>query len=108
MPYIIALALLLPDHAPELARRPEVIAGPKLHPLWHTPRCPLLGLVSCLAMGLGAAVLLAAAMRRGWNARQDDQSSPRCPWSTRAPARLLRHPRRRPGGGGEAAPAGRR
>ncbi|MGC4122623.1 MAG: Ni/Fe-hydrogenase cytochrome b subunit [Myxococcales bacterium] len=73
MPYIIALALLLPTMHQSSLGGLMVIAGPKLHALWHTPLLPLLGLISCLSMGLGAAVLLGAALRRGWNARQDEQ-----------------------------------
>jgi Ni/Fe-hydrogenase subunit HybB-like protein len=73
MPYIIALALLLPTMHQSSLGGLMVIAGTKLHPLWHTPLLPLLALISCLSMGLGAVVLLAAAMRRGWNARQDER-----------------------------------
>jgi len=48
-----------------------IVAGPKLHPLWHTPLLPLLALVSCLSMGLGAVVVLTALMRHAWNAKHD-------------------------------------
>lgn len=73
MPYVVALALLLPTMHQSSLGGLMVIAGPKLHALWQTALLPLLGLVSCLSMGLAAAVLLAAAMRRSWNARQDEQ-----------------------------------
>jgi Ni/Fe-hydrogenase subunit HybB-like protein len=34
-----------------------LIAGPRLHPLWHTPFLPLLFLISCLGMGYGAVIV---------------------------------------------------
>ena len=33
-----------------------LLAGPRLHPLWHTPMIPLLFLISCVAMGYGVVV----------------------------------------------------
>ena len=33
-----------------------LLAGPRLHPLWHTPMIPLLFLISCLAMGYAVVV----------------------------------------------------
>jgi len=34
-----------------------LLAGPRLHPLWHTGWLPLLFLISCIAMGYGVVVL---------------------------------------------------
>jgi Ni/Fe-hydrogenase subunit HybB-like protein len=73
MPYIIALAMLLPTMHQSSLGGLMIVAGPKLHPLWHTPLLPLLALVSCLSMGLGAVVVLTAVMRHTWNARHDHQ-----------------------------------
>ena len=71
MPYVIALAMLLPTMHQSSLGGLMIVAGPKLHPLWHTRLLPLLALVSCLSMGLGAVVVLTAMMRQGWNARHD-------------------------------------
>jgi Ni/Fe-hydrogenase subunit HybB-like protein len=73
MPYIIALAMLLPTMHQSSLGGLMLVAGPKLHPLWHTRLLPLLALVSCLAMGLGAVVVLTAMMRQGWNAQHDQE-----------------------------------
>jgi Ni/Fe-hydrogenase subunit HybB-like protein len=71
MPWIIAQAMLLPTMHQSSLGGLMIVAGSKLHPLWHTPLLPLLALVSCLSMGLGAVVVLTALMRHSWAARQD-------------------------------------
>ena len=48
-----------------------LVAGPKLHPLWHTALLPLLALVSCLSMGFGAVVALTDLMIHKWRATGD-------------------------------------
>ncbi len=73
MPYVIALAMLLPTMHQSSLGGLMLVAGPKLHPLWHTPLLPLLALVSCLCMGLGAVVVLTALMRHAWNAKHDHE-----------------------------------
>jgi Ni/Fe-hydrogenase subunit HybB-like protein len=73
MPYIIALAMLLPTMHQSSLGGLMIVAGPKLHPLWHTTLLPLLALVSCLSMGSGAVVVLTAMMKRAWNARHDHE-----------------------------------
>ncbi|MBL8141093.1 MAG: Ni/Fe-hydrogenase cytochrome b subunit [Acidobacteria bacterium] len=73
MPYIIALAMLLPTMHQSSLGGLMIVAGPKLHPLWHTTLLPLLALVSCLAMGLGTVVVLTAMMKQSWNARHDHE-----------------------------------
>lgn len=71
MPYIIALAILLPTMHQSSLGGLYLIAGPKLHPLWHTALLPTLFLVSCLSMGYGAVVVLVNILRLNWNAKQD-------------------------------------
>jgi Ni/Fe-hydrogenase subunit HybB-like protein len=71
MPYILALAMLLPTMHQSSLGGLMIVAGPKLHPLWHTRMLPLLALVSCLCMGLGAVVVLTHAMKHAWNAKHD-------------------------------------
>jgi Ni/Fe-hydrogenase subunit HybB-like protein len=71
MPYIIALAMVLPSMHQSSLGGLMLVAGSKLHPLWHTALLPLLALVSCLSMGFGAVVVLTTYMRHAWNAKQD-------------------------------------
>ena len=71
MPFIIALAMLLPTMHQSSLGGLMVVSGPKLHPLWQTQLLPLLALVSCLSMGLGAVVVLTGVMKHTWNARHD-------------------------------------
>jgi len=73
MPYVIALAMLLPTMHQSSLGGLMIVAGPKLHPLWHTTLLPLLALVSCLSMGLGAVVVLTAVMKHTWSARHDNE-----------------------------------
>ena len=68
MPYVIALGLLLPTMHQSSLGSLMLIAGQKLHPLWHTPLLPALFLVSVVGMGYAAvtieAILSAKAFRR--------------------------------------------
>jgi Ni/Fe-hydrogenase subunit HybB-like protein len=71
MPYIIALAILLPTMHQSSLGGLMLIAGPKIHPLWHTALLPTLFLISCLSMGYGSVVVLVNILRITWNAKQD-------------------------------------
>ena len=71
MPFILALAMLLPTMHQSSLGGLMIVAGPKLHPLWQTTLLPVLALVSCLSMGLGTVVVLTAMMKHSWNARHD-------------------------------------
>lgn len=71
MPYIIALAILLPTMHQSSLGGLMLIAGPKIHPLWHTWALPLLFLVSCLSMGYGAVVVLVNLLNVSWKAKTD-------------------------------------
>ncbi len=73
MPFIIALAMLLPTMHQSSLGGLMLIAGPKLHPLWHTALLPTLFLVSCLSMGFGAVVVLVNILKVFWNARLDQK-----------------------------------
>jgi Ni/Fe-hydrogenase subunit HybB-like protein/Fe-S-cluster-containing dehydrogenase component len=57
MPYIIALGLVLPTMHQSSLGSLMLLAGPKLHALWHTPLLPLLFLVSVIGMGYAAVIL---------------------------------------------------
>jgi Ni/Fe-hydrogenase subunit HybB-like protein len=73
MPYIIALAILLPTMHQSSLGGLMLIAGPKIHPLWHTALLPTLFLISCLSMGYGAVVVLVNILNLTWNAKQDQK-----------------------------------
>jgi Ni/Fe-hydrogenase subunit HybB-like protein len=57
MPWIIALGLLLPTMHQSSLGSLMLIAGAKLHPLWHTPLLPLLFLITCVGMGYAAVTM---------------------------------------------------
>jgi Ni/Fe-hydrogenase subunit HybB-like protein len=73
MPFIIALAILLPTMHQSSLGGLMLIAGPKIHPLWHTALLPTLFLVSCISMGFGTVVVLVNLLRLSWNARADQK-----------------------------------
>jgi Ni/Fe-hydrogenase subunit HybB-like protein len=56
LPFIIALALLLPTMHQSSLGSLYLMAPTKVHPLWYTGWLPFLFLVSCLTMGYGAVV----------------------------------------------------
>jgi Ni/Fe-hydrogenase subunit HybB-like protein len=71
MPYLVALAIVLPTMHQSSLGGLMLIAGPKIHPLWHNALLPTLFLVSCLSMGYGAIVALLNVLRITWRARAD-------------------------------------
>jgi Ni/Fe-hydrogenase subunit HybB-like protein len=71
MPYLISLAILLPTMHQSSLGGLMLIAGPKIHPLWHSAMLPVLFLVSCLPMGYGAIVALTSVLRVTWKAKAD-------------------------------------
>lgn len=71
MPYVIALAVVLPVMHQSSLGGLMLIAESKVHPLWHTALLPVLFLVSCLSMGYGAMVALVTALKLRWNAKAD-------------------------------------
>jgi Ni/Fe-hydrogenase subunit HybB-like protein len=73
MPYIIALAILLPTMHQSSLGGLMLLAETKVHPLWHTRLLPLLFLVSCLSMGYGAVVVLVNLLKLAWNAKLDQK-----------------------------------
>jgi Ni/Fe-hydrogenase subunit HybB-like protein len=73
MPYIIALAILLPTMHQSSLGGLMLLAETKVHPLWHTALLPTLFLVSCLSMGYGSVVVLVNLLRLAWNAKLDNE-----------------------------------
>ncbi len=73
MPYIIAAALILPTMHQSSLGGLMMIAGWKVHPLWHSALMPTLGLLSCLSMGYGTVVVLTTILKYAWNGKHDQQ-----------------------------------
>jgi Ni/Fe-hydrogenase subunit HybB-like protein len=57
MPWLIALGMLLPTMHQSSLGNMILLAGPKLHPLWHTTWIPFLFLISCIGMGYGVTIM---------------------------------------------------
>jgi Ni/Fe-hydrogenase subunit HybB-like protein len=64
MVWIVALGLLLPTMHQSSLGSVIMLAGPRLHPLWHTAWLPLLFLISCIAMGYAVVVMESALASR--------------------------------------------
>jgi Ni/Fe-hydrogenase subunit HybB-like protein len=79
MVWILALGLLLPTMHQSSLGSMLLIAGHKLHPVWHTPLLPLLFLISCIGMGYAVVVcesaLASLAFRRPPETRLLDRLS---------------------------------
>jgi Ni/Fe-hydrogenase subunit HybB-like protein len=73
MPFIIAAALILPTMHQSSLGGLMMIAGWKVHPLWHTALMPTIGLLSCLSMGYGSVVVLTTILNITWNAKHDQK-----------------------------------
>ena len=71
MPWFIALGLLLPTMHQSSLGSLMMIAGHKLHPLWHTPLLPLLFLVSVVGMGYAAVALECCLSAKAFNRPQE-------------------------------------
>jgi Ni/Fe-hydrogenase subunit HybB-like protein len=73
MPFLIAAAIVLPTMHQSSLGGLMLIAGPKIHPFWHTALLPALFLVSCLSMGFGAVVVVVNILKVAWNAEADQK-----------------------------------
>ncbi len=71
MPFVVALAIVLPVMHQSSLGGLLLLAETKVHPLWHTALLPALFLVSCLSMGYGAVVVLSTLLEVGWRATHD-------------------------------------
>jgi Ni/Fe-hydrogenase subunit HybB-like protein len=71
MPFIVALAVVLPVMHQSSLGGLMLLAETKVHPLWHTALLPALFLVSCLSMGFGAMVVLGSILGTTWGGRWD-------------------------------------
>ena len=50
-----------------------LLAGPRLHGLWHTPWIPFLFLVSCIGMGYAVVVMESALSSRAFGRLREDK-----------------------------------
>ena len=71
--WIIALGVLLPTMHQSSLGSVIMLAGPRLHPLWHTPWLPFLFLVSCIGMGYAVVVMESALSSRVFKRRREDK-----------------------------------
>ena len=73
LPFFIAAAIVLPTMHQSSLGGLMLIAGPKIHPLWHNALLPTLFLISCLSMGYGTVVVLTNILQMTWKAKADQQ-----------------------------------
>ena len=71
--WIIALGILLPTMHQSSLGTVIMLAGPRLHPLWHTAWLPLLFLLSCIAMGYAVVVMESTLASRGFGRAKEDK-----------------------------------
>jgi Ni/Fe-hydrogenase subunit HybB-like protein len=68
LPWIVAMAVVLPSMHQSSLGSLMLLAGPRLHPYWQTPLLPLLFLLSCWLLGyafvIAASLLSSLAWRR--------------------------------------------
>lgn len=73
LPIIISVALLLPTMHQSSLGGLYMITPTKLHPLWYTPWLSGLFLMSCLAMGFGAVVIVENLTSLNYRRRMDQR-----------------------------------
>ena len=71
--WFIALGMLLPTMHQSSLGSVIMLAGPRLHPLWHTPWLPFLFLISCLGMGYAVVVMESTLSSRAFGRRREDK-----------------------------------
>jgi Ni/Fe-hydrogenase subunit HybB-like protein len=71
LPFVIALGLLLPTMHQSSLGSLLLVAGTKVHALWHTPLLPLLFLLTSLGMGYAIVVLEATFASLGFRRERE-------------------------------------
>ena len=71
--WFIALGMLLPTMHQSSLGSVIMLAGPRLHALWHTPWLPFLYLVSCIAMGYAVVVMESTLSSRAFGRQREDK-----------------------------------
>ena len=70
---LIALGMLLPTMHQSSLGSVIMLAGPRLHALWHTAWLPLLFLISCIAMGYAMVVMESTLSARAFGRKREDK-----------------------------------
>ncbi|ABS27705.1 NrfD/PsrC family molybdoenzyme membrane anchor subunit [Anaeromyxobacter sp. Fw109-5] len=71
LPFLLALAIVLPFMHQSSLGALFLFAPTKLHPLWYTGWLPALFLLSCLSMGFGAVIVVDTLTHLAWGRRRD-------------------------------------
>ena len=71
--WFIALGMLLPTMHQSSLGSVIMLAGPRLHSLWHTPWLPFLFLVSCFSMGYAVVVMESTLSSRAFGRQREDR-----------------------------------
>ena len=71
--WFIALGMVLPTMHQSSLGSVIMLAGPRLHPLWHTGWLPFLFLVSCFAMGYAMVVVESTLSSRAFKRQREDK-----------------------------------
>lgn len=71
--WIIALGIVLPTMHQSSLGTVIMLAGPRLHGLWHTGWLPFLFLVSCIAMGYAVVVMESTLSSRAFGREREDK-----------------------------------
>ncbi len=71
--WFIALGMVLPTMHQSSLGSVIMLAGPRLHPLWHTGWLPFLFLVSCIGMGYAMVVMESTLSSRAFNRQREDK-----------------------------------
>ena len=67
LPYIVAMAIVLPSMHQSSLGSLMMLAGPRLHSYWQTPLLPLLFLISCWLLGFAFVIVASMASSLAWN-----------------------------------------
>lgn len=67
LPYIVAMAIVLPSMHQSSLGSLMMLAGPRLHPYWQTPLLPLLFLISCWLLGYAFVIVASMASSLAWD-----------------------------------------
>jgi Ni/Fe-hydrogenase subunit HybB-like protein len=71
LPWIVAMAIVLPSMHQSSLGSLMLLAGPRLHPYWQTPMLPLLFLISCWLLGYAFVIMTMLLSSLAWGRRID-------------------------------------
>jgi Ni/Fe-hydrogenase subunit HybB-like protein len=66
LPWIVAMAIVLPSMHQSSLGSLMLLAGPRLHPYWQTPMLPLLFLISCWLLGYAFVIMTTLLSSLAW------------------------------------------